>query len=574
MAQTIRELLVSIGVDADVAAVRMMGDVLNGLTRVAKGAAVATAAVGAAAAAAGASAFALAKRTADYIDAQYDASQRASIGVGAFTELGYSAQLAGTSIEALEGVLRRGALSIREATSGQGEAADAFRALGVRVTDATGRIRSQEAILRDVADGIQHTRSETEQLALVTAIYGRSGAEILPMLREGSKGLAEQAARARALGVVITDTEAAIAGRFNDAVDDARHAVGGLSRQIGLALMPALTGLIERALDWFTANRDVIRQRVDLYIRRVEGAVVTLTRWFTEADQIVKRTFGSWRPIILGVASAFAYLAFVLGSAKLLPTVISLGTALGSLSTALGGVAAIVGLPVWALLGIALAVVLQVVAILVYDFVVLGGAVALVVLYFDDLLTTLRGGDSVWRRVLDRFGLGEVTVNSLRDALSQLTAMWREYYGLLSDVATIARQELDPAIQAVGNAIDTYLVQPITRALNGLRELRDAAGEVLARVAGGALSLPSLQAQSAASAAAGVRGRIADARAALAPRVAAAQAPAGNVATSVQFGPTTINGVGMTSRDAEALLEATDRRRRRMALDATAGAEM
>lgn len=566
MATTIRELLVSLGVKADTAAVRGFDGALNAAKRTMTVAAAGAVALTTATVGAAAGAFALAKRTADYIDAQYDASQRAGIAVGAFTELGYSAHLAGTSIEALEGILRRGALSLSEAASGQGAAAEAFRTLGIRVKDSTGRLRSQEAVLRDVADGISRTRDTTEQLALVTAIYGRSGAEILPMLREGSKGLREQALRARQLGLVLTDTEAAIAGRFNDAVDDARFAVAGLTRTIGLSLMPTLSGLIERFTDWVASNRDVVKQRLDVWAAKLEKALVRVGRVVRAVDAIVRNNLGGWVTVLTAAAAAATGFGTVLSGAKILGTLSTLVPLLTAAATGVTALAAAMGLPVWATIGVVLVGTASALAAIAAPFVWLGVAVGGVVLAFDELATTLRGGDSAIRRFLDAFGLGETTINTFNGYLREITALLRELWGAAGDVATIFREEIDPAVKLVGATLDAYVVQPLEKALAALRS-------VAGSVAGAAVAAGLGGVQQAAEGARATRQSLAAQRAAVAPRVEAARAATNSRTVSVQFGGDTISGVGMSAAEVQAMQERRDQRRRRVALETIAGSE-
>ncbi len=566
MATTIRELLVSLGVKADTAAIRGFDGALNAAKRTMTVAAAGAVALTTATIGAAAGAFALAKRTADYIDAQYDASQRAGIAVGAFTELGYSAQLAGTSFEALEGVLRRGALSLAEAASGQGAAADAFRTLGVRVKDSTGRLRSQEAVLRDVADGISRTRDTTEQLALVTAIYGKSGAEILPMLREGSKGLREQAARARQLGLVLTDTEAAIAGRFNDAVDDARHAVAGLTRSIGLALMPTLSGLIERFTDWVASNRDVLRQRLDLWANKLEKAVVRVGRVIRSVDQVVRKNLGGWVTVLTAATVAATGFGAALASMKVLGAVSALVPFISAAVAGLTTLAGLLGLPVWATIAVIFVGLTSTAAVLATPFVVLAGVVATLALAADDLATTLRGGDAVLRRLLDTLGLGEKSINTWNGLVAQLGALLTEVQGAASDVATIFREDIDPALKLVGATLDAFLIQPLERALAALQAV--AASTIVGAVTG-ALGAG----QSAVAGTRQARESLAAQRAAVAPRVEAARQATASRTVSVQFGGDTISGVGMSASEVQAMQERRDARRRRMTLETIAGAE-
>jgi len=83
------------------------------------------------------------------------------------------------------------------------DAIEAFSNIGVKILDFNGKLRSSDDILAEVARRIMAMGSEAEKTAALVAIFGRSGARLLPLLPELAKGLAALTAEARAAGTVI-----------------------------------------------------------------------------------------------------------------------------------------------------------------------------------------------------------------------------------------------------------------------------------------------------------------------------------------------------------------------------------
>lgn len=110
------------------------------------GAAIAAGATGIATAAAAA-----VKSQINAFDELNKAAQKVSIPVETLSALKLQADLADTSMEQLQGGLVKLAKSAYEASEGARQQSDAYAALGVSVTDASGQLKSQQQLLDDVA---------------------------------------------------------------------------------------------------------------------------------------------------------------------------------------------------------------------------------------------------------------------------------------------------------------------------------------------------------------------------------------------------------------------------------------
>lgn len=177
------------------------------------------------------------------------AAQKFGIGVEELSRLNYAAKLSDVSLETLGTGLRGLSKNMLAASNGSKTAGKLFSELGVSVTDSAGKMRSTEAVLQDVADVLSRMPDGAEKTALAMKVFGKSGAELLPMLNGGKTGLQAMAEEANRLGVVIDAKTAKSAENFNDNLTRLGAAMGGLVMQITAALAPTLEKLSQWAVD-------------------------------------------------------------------------------------------------------------------------------------------------------------------------------------------------------------------------------------------------------------------------------------------------------------------------------------
>lgn len=194
---------------------------------------------------------ALTKRTIDAGDAFAKLSQKTGTSVEDLSKLTYAAGLSGVSNEALAKSMTSLAVGMIEARDGGiTPAAEAFAKLGVSVKNVDGSVKSSRAVLGELADKFAAMPDGPEKAALAVDLFGKKlGAEMIPLLNGGSKGLKEMGDEAERLGIVMSTELAKKSEEFNDNL--AR--LGKLSEAAGIkianSLIPALNELITQYLD-------------------------------------------------------------------------------------------------------------------------------------------------------------------------------------------------------------------------------------------------------------------------------------------------------------------------------------
>lgn len=174
-------------------------------------------------------------------------SQSIGIPVEELSKLKYAAELSDVSLGTLStsmGQLNKNMVAV--AGGGGRQAAAAFKAMGIEVKNTDGSLKTSSQVLAEVADKFAGYEDGAAKSALAVAIFGRSGAAMIPLLNEGSAGLKKAADEAERFGIVISKDMADSAQTFNDNLTKLHAQTNGLFIQLSAALAPALEELSNR----------------------------------------------------------------------------------------------------------------------------------------------------------------------------------------------------------------------------------------------------------------------------------------------------------------------------------------
>jgi hypothetical protein len=246
-----------------------VGTALGGMAR-------AAAAVGVAATAAVAGVVALTLKVAEQADEIAKHSTRIGVSIESYQELTHAMELSGGSIGEASAAIRRLSGNMLDASQGVSTAVDAFAGLGIETTTAVGGLRSVDDVLADIADEFAGMEDGAEKTARAMELFGRSGATLIPLLNQGSEGIAEMRQEAHDLGLVISDETAAAAEAFNDDLTRLRGVATGFARDIATELIPRMRILVGRFEDMIRGADDLENSIASLAGDALDGFVATL----------------------------------------------------------------------------------------------------------------------------------------------------------------------------------------------------------------------------------------------------------------------------------------------------------
>jgi len=188
---------------------------------------------------------------------------RTGIAVESLSQLAYAAAQSGSSIESLEKGVRKLQQNIADAAKGSGEAKDAFAELGISVGEIASM--SPEAQFLAITDKLSKVTDASKRAALAMDIFGKAGAELIPLLAGGNEAMELLRKRAVALGLETSGESADGAAAFGDSLSDLAAQAKKVGFELGASIAPALKDIIERTqkvmaaiIAWVKSNREAV----------------------------------------------------------------------------------------------------------------------------------------------------------------------------------------------------------------------------------------------------------------------------------------------------------------------------
>ena len=335
------ELVTLLGLETDPKAkgeASAFGKVLGGVV-------AAAAAAGAALTAAATAVGVYAATQAEAIDKSAKMAEAFGINFQAFQELEFAAQQSGAEVEEFRTDLENLSKTLDDN--------DALKELGVSAKDATGKLRSTDEVLMDIATKFE-SLSKGEQNKFNDQLTLSPSA--LKLLQQGGKGIQALRDQAKALGIVLDDNAKNKAAKFQSSLLTARSVVDGLGKSISVGLLPAMTESLDVFTNWIGKNREFISSAV------------------TQVVEGVAKGFE-----MFGDAVSYLYAQVV--------------NLIGPLDSVLG--------PLDATQAIALTVAIAMGALAVatiaatWPFIAIAAAIGAVILVIDDIYSAMTGGESV-----------------------------------------------------------------------------------------------------------------------------------------------------------------------------------
>jgi hypothetical protein len=184
------------------------------------------------------------KAFADYIDGISDAaeeintaSEKTGIAVDQLQALKFAAEQSDVSF----GTLTQ---SVSLMTRGLETNAATFASLGVELKDVDGTMRNAGDIFRETLGTLADMEDETARNQLAMKLFGRSAAELTPLLNEGSDGIRELTERAEDLGVIMSEELVSSAEEFGDNMEQLKGATTALGYGMAEDLLPSINKLV------------------------------------------------------------------------------------------------------------------------------------------------------------------------------------------------------------------------------------------------------------------------------------------------------------------------------------------
>ena len=407
----------------------------------------------------GAGLAAMAKNAIDAADDMNDLSQKTGVSVESLSKFQQAANASGTSIEGVGAAMLQ---FTKRFQGGAGPAADALKAISISATDASGKLKSTDQVMLEVADKFKNMEDGGKKAELAMALFGKAGADMIPLLNGGSKAVTD-------LSATMTGTFAKGADSLNDKLAALQGKLLALGVNIGTALMPALNVIADLVMGLANAFAAMPGP-----LQAIVGGAVALAAAFVVLAPAISAVIS-----IAGVLAGLQIGATIAGWAALAgPAITAISAAFSGLlafltGTLLPGLLAFFSGPVgWTVLAVA--------------------AVVAMVILFREPLTDFAAWLLTWGEQIGQFFTDNVTT----PIINAWTAMVEFLPIALNTAATTIKSVftgVGTAITAVLNGVLRGVFGAVNGAIGNINRLINAANNLSARVNGPQLpTLPTL----------------------------------------------------------------------------------
>lgn len=315
--------------------------------------------------------------------------------------------------------------SMYSAQQGSAAVSTAFDSLGVSVTDANGHLRSQDEVFTDVIKALGAMENETERDAISMQIFGKSAAELNPLIEDNGETFKRVADIFANNNLDVVDQETIDkANQFNDYLDEIKATWGAAISTIGMQLAGYLAPVLEK----------------------VAGFLEKVAGWLSTLSPEVLTVIG----IIAGVVAAIAPLLIVFG--KVAFAISSITGLMSTLGLTFGAIAGPIGIAI----------------------AVIGALIAIGVLLYKNWDTIKLKAEELKNWVVDKWNaLKTGVVNAVTNIKEKALFYWEALKTGIQVIVEAVKSKVLGAWDAVKNktvsifnAVKTAIITPIQNAVN------------------------------------------------------------------------------------------------------------
>jgi hypothetical protein len=184
---------------------------------------------------------------AEVVDATNKMASRLGMTYGEMAGLAHAGALVDVSMETIGAAATKADVAFVKAANGSKTATAAFSAIGLSVEQLNGMSAAER--FDAIAQAISQLPTEAQKSAAAVALFGKSGAQLLPIFENGAAGIAAARAEAERFGLTLTGAQANDIDGMGDSFDRAKQAVSGVIQQVVAYLAPAIKNVVTQFSD-------------------------------------------------------------------------------------------------------------------------------------------------------------------------------------------------------------------------------------------------------------------------------------------------------------------------------------
>lgn len=180
----------------------------------------------------------------EFNDALARGAIQSGIQAKAYTELAYAARQVDIDQSALATSLKKMQVSLSQAASGGKAQIQTLDALGLEI----GQLKALEPDkqFEAIAEQISRIQDPADKTRAAVELFGRAGADLLPMFEKGAAGIREARDAAKEFGQSLTEADLEKFRQADDALDALKESGRGLASALTLELAPSFVEVSDK----------------------------------------------------------------------------------------------------------------------------------------------------------------------------------------------------------------------------------------------------------------------------------------------------------------------------------------
>lgn len=222
---------------------------------------------------------AMATKVADTAGAIDDGAKKAGVSAEEYQKWAYAAKLGGMEMASIEKAMIKQQKSFADAKDGSKAMSEAYQRLGIDIKNIGSSGDAFNQVIAKLAD----MEDETQRNALANDIFGKSYADLAPMLAEGSAGIEAMKQEAVDLGGVMSNEMVESGASFGDVIDRIKTGLGGAFNQLIGSLFP----ILQQVLQLIVENMPVIQGMISTLAPVLTGLLQAILPVFMDFVQMI-----------------------------------------------------------------------------------------------------------------------------------------------------------------------------------------------------------------------------------------------------------------------------------------------
>lgn len=181
---------------------------------------------------------------ASYADNILTLSAQTGLSTDTLEKYNAVAELTDVSMETLTKSMSKNIKSMSDARDGSKAYAEAYKKLGVEITNADGSLRDSETVYWETVDALKGVNDETERDALAMELFGKKAQELNTIIDLGSEGVKEYTDKAVNMGAVLGGKGLEALGALDDEMQIFKSTTASTGNILASAFAPAMTSVL------------------------------------------------------------------------------------------------------------------------------------------------------------------------------------------------------------------------------------------------------------------------------------------------------------------------------------------